>query len=290
MYVWYTMHGGIQEEEKLHEKDPLKKHVSLQTKVAKFKSRTRKLAIFCMQEDDEWQIGTAYNRQNRLSKLAITNKHACIRGVPKMSVKEAEAVTEAIIAMRGAHRKLQKEALKEGILELPKKPFAYKGTSDTWMTVAKGYEDWTLCPNVQVEPKMKILEHIYCPKCGSAKRTEGLKLKVRSGFCNLPCKSCDSTTPAKAWECGCAMKWQKCPEHEHVFILRQRTRLYTKHFGWRGKRPTEHGSEQPMPKRRRTINPDSALPDASVQTRCVNLPRGSILVLRFPHLVQRPNA
>ena len=32
MYAWYTMHGGVQEEEKLIGEDPLKRHVLLQTK------------------------------------------------------------------------------------------------------------------------------------------------------------------------------------------------------------------------------------------------------------------
>ena len=204
LYTWYTMHGGVQEEEKLIREDPLKRHVSLQTKVAKFKARTRKIATFCMDTKDEWHVGTAYNRQNRLSKLAITNKHACIRGVPKVNAEEAEAITEAILAMRGAHRKKQKEALKEGHLEIQKRSFAYKGTSDIWMGVAKGYDDWTTSQDEQVDPVTRPLKCIHCPACGAGKSTEGLKLKIKIGFCNLTCKLCEEVTSTKEWTCECS--------------------------------------------------------------------------------------
>ena len=76
---------------------------------------------------------TSYARGNRLSGLAISNKHAGVEGMPIITKHDAELITKAILAMRGINQKKHKEAHDQGILKVMQRPMAYKGNSHSWL-------------------------------------------------------------------------------------------------------------------------------------------------------------
>ena len=57
---------------------------------------------------------TSYARDNRLADLAITNKHACVQGMPKINSTEAEEITKAILEMRGFKGNKQTDDFQKG--------------------------------------------------------------------------------------------------------------------------------------------------------------------------------
>ena len=67
---------------------------------------------------------------NRLAPLAIKNKQATIKGMPKVPEEEAKAIARATLRLKGivAVKKLKKH--KEGNLRLMPRPLKYKSTTE----------------------------------------------------------------------------------------------------------------------------------------------------------------
>ena len=115
LYIMSIFHGG-----KL-EANPMSKTIPLQTAITFFK-RTRMVALHCVAKQDEWHCQTCQARSNRLEELAISNRHAAIRGMPKMIEQDAKRVTAAILAMRGVNQRKQKLIHQDGNLRLHRRP------------------------------------------------------------------------------------------------------------------------------------------------------------------------
>ena len=80
---------------------PMAKTLSLQTAIKQFKRRTRKVAMRCTQKEEDWHLQTCEGRRNRMEELAISNKHAGVRGIPQLDEEQSKTVTSAVFAMRG---------------------------------------------------------------------------------------------------------------------------------------------------------------------------------------------
>ena len=64
------------------------KKTNIKNKLAEFKKCLRKVCAECIVEDQEWILATSYSRANRLAAAGVTNKHAGVKGLPKMSKEE----------------------------------------------------------------------------------------------------------------------------------------------------------------------------------------------------------
>ena len=97
-----------------------------------FKATVRWIASHCVSKDDEWRLQTSYIRQNRLIGLGITNKHAAIRGLPKLSDEQAKAIAKNILKTKGLLKKQkdQDDWIKNKLFAIPK-PFYPKGSLQT---------------------------------------------------------------------------------------------------------------------------------------------------------------
>ena len=81
-----------------------------------------------------------------MEQLAIANRRAARKGMPKLSQEDARRVTAAILAMRGVNQRKQKQIHQEGNLKLHRRTLAYKGLSRAWLrnySMAKEADDWT---------------------------------------------------------------------------------------------------------------------------------------------------
>ena len=107
---------------------PLAPKSFLQSDIANFKRKVRKINLHCVQDPDDWHLKTCHGRANRLKQLAISNKHAGVQGMPEITDKEADAIMRSILAMRGgsSETKKGKAALAKGELWLKLKPFIYE--------------------------------------------------------------------------------------------------------------------------------------------------------------------
>ena len=103
LYILSILHGGMDQNN--HASMSLTKTISRQTAIKKFKKRARRVALHCMKKKEEWNIHTCDARKNRLETIAISNKHAAIKGMPKLSDQDARKVNSAILAMRGVNHK-----------------------------------------------------------------------------------------------------------------------------------------------------------------------------------------
>ena len=109
-----------------------------------------------MKKKEEWNIHTCDARKNRFETIAISNRHAAIKGMPKLSDQDARKVNSAILAMRGVNQK-NKQAHQEGKLKLHRRPLAYKGLSRAWLrnfVNIKEEDDWTKAPLIEDKPQM----------------------------------------------------------------------------------------------------------------------------------------
>ena len=127
------MHGGCEQIRERQKTQPHEKAETLQTAIAGFKKRVRKITKQCTREEDELYTNVSYARINRLQGLAITNKHAAIVGTPIIDEKDARTIVKAILAMRGVNQKKHKMLHEEGHLKLIPRPMAYKGTAHAWL-------------------------------------------------------------------------------------------------------------------------------------------------------------
>ena len=109
-YIWYRMHSPRVEIDPLATTKPLLNDITI------FKSQVRKVATYCIKEEQEWVLSTCYGRGNRLKNAAIGNKHAAIQGMPEIPKDEAEHILKAILEMKGAQTKKHKLAHEEGRL------------------------------------------------------------------------------------------------------------------------------------------------------------------------------
>ena len=115
LYIWYFIHKGPEEDMLLEPKDILQKEM------AKFKQAIRAITSNTVDQDEEWQLQTCYARKNRLSGIAISNKHAAIQGIPYINEEDAKKITAALLAMKGASKKKHREAHQADNLKLQKK-------------------------------------------------------------------------------------------------------------------------------------------------------------------------
>ena len=210
-------------------------------------------------------------------------------------------MTKALLAMRGVNQKIRKKLHDEGSLKLLAKPFAYKGTSHSWMRNLKRPEDaenWTLEPALPYGPqqKRKPLTVITCPvpECRHPQATTSHKLQVKVGFCQLKCQACRSTNSTKHWKCPCGHQWHKCAVHVqqkllHIFLGSQVVHFAPKRRGIRF--CTVRGIEQPKPKSRKYADHNDPFCIAIMnsvspvrQTNC--LKPGTKLATQSPHLVK----
>ena len=116
LYMWYAMHA--ENPGKIKGKQLLAPKATLQRQIAKVKVAIRKVMVFCIDMEDECIFKTCRSRQHRLNGLAISNKHACIQGMPVITNEDAEAITEEILQLKGVISKKQKEAHHKGILKI----------------------------------------------------------------------------------------------------------------------------------------------------------------------------
>ena len=65
----------------------------------------RRIAADCVDEDQEWILSTCYSRINRLSMAGVANKHAGIKGMPRLSMKEREVIMEVIMELKANARR-----------------------------------------------------------------------------------------------------------------------------------------------------------------------------------------
>ena len=96
LYILYFIHKGPEKDLLLEPKDISQKEM------AKFKQVVRTITCNTVDQDQEWQLQTRYARENRLSGVAISNKHAAIQGLPYMNEEDAKKITAALLAMKGA--------------------------------------------------------------------------------------------------------------------------------------------------------------------------------------------
>ena len=101
LYVLFAIHGGCEQVRENQRVKPHLKAETLQTAIAGFKRRVRKIAKQCTKEEDEVYTSVSHARANMLQSLAITNKHAAIKGTPIIKEEDAKVIVKAILAMRG---------------------------------------------------------------------------------------------------------------------------------------------------------------------------------------------
>ena len=212
LYIYYAIHGGCKEIIEARKEKPLSKAMTLQTAIATFKARTRKIAKHCTEREEEVHTKVSYTRGNRLQKLAISNKHAGINGTPIISKIDAELITKAMLAMRGINQKQHKAEHDTGELKLMPRPMAYKGMAHAWLrNLGKldEYDDWTAKPMKPDTPEIqqKELKVVKCPSCNEAQSTKDHKLQGLAGHSQLKCQACQEVTSTYDWLCACEIQW-----------------------------------------------------------------------------------
>ena len=136
----FAIHGGCEQIREKQKTQPHLKAETLQTAIAGFKRRVRKITKQCTKEEDEVYTSVSYARTNRLQDLAITNKHAAVKGTPIIEEKDTRVIVKAILAMRGVNQKKHHLLHEEGHLKLIPRPMAYKGTAHAWLRNLGGVE------------------------------------------------------------------------------------------------------------------------------------------------------
>ena len=300
-----AIHGGCHHIRKKQRCEPLAKVETLQTAIAKFKARIRKVARRCTKEEDEMYSKVSYARENRLQSIAISNKHAGIVGMPIIKQEEAELIMKAILAMRGINQKKHKIQHEEGALELLPRPMAYKGTAHAWLRnlgKMEEYEDWTgkaRNPEEQ-QHEQEELKDILCPQCMRKQCTKQHTLNGKAGFSQIKCQTCEEVSTAGMWRCMCGIRWYKCGKHVPKTYLplpllhfpSMQSNSYSEHStrisklpgkGTKSKR-LDHGVDMPMPKRKRLAG---TFFERTLQVETDKfLFLGSTLAQRFPRSVK----
>ena len=71
LYILYARHGGILDEAKLDKGNPLRKNDQLRSQLAEFKSLSRKIGKYAVDEKKDWQLQIEYNWMPRLRNFAV---------------------------------------------------------------------------------------------------------------------------------------------------------------------------------------------------------------------------
>ena len=249
--------------------------------------------MHCTKKEDEWHLHTCEARSNRMEELAISNKHAGIKGMPRLEEEEARKVTAAVLAMRGVNQRKQKQVHQEGNLKLHRRPLAYKGLSRAWLrnlNKARQEDDWTLKPKFIDKPAVSRipLKQIGCPECGFRHDTARNRLRAKIGFGQLTCKRCRHTTKSSTWSCCCEVEWHKCELRVHASII-SKMNLRDK-CSKRGRQLSVMGSNEPLPKRSREEGNAIAISVSAPSNICMELKPGTtmhrLFANKFPSLVK----
>ena len=173
LYIWYRTHKA-DEDSKI-----LKPKVSLQSQIANFKKHVRNLKKKCLSQGDEWQLSTCYGRCNRLKQAGIANKHAAVKGLPRIPVEDAAKIMQTIQCMRGSvGTKRNKDAFQKGLLKSKVNSFSYKRLECDWFQRPQGKEDWATSPTHPIDrQKDEKLETLNCPACYHHVNIEKLGIK-----------------------------------------------------------------------------------------------------------------
>ena len=112
LYIFYAWHGGNEDGAGLDKASPLIKTEQLRSQRAEFKKAVKKIRRCSVEEEeeDEWHLQTEYNNMPRLRNLAVEGRQPAMRGMPEIVEGDAESITKAILAMRGADKKKHKQA------------------------------------------------------------------------------------------------------------------------------------------------------------------------------------
>ena len=175
--------------------------------------RLKSVVTFCCEVEDESLSKTCASRQNRMADLAISIKHACIKGMPEIDENDAKMIAKAVLGLKGVNSKAQQEAQKAGRLRMQAKKFSYRITADP-RTFMEQQEIWTCKPTVydnKLEAKWLTLVDVFCPSCTTGFAVKSFEMRNRLGhFSKLFCKSCQCKTPSSLWCCKCGERWTKC--------------------------------------------------------------------------------
>ena len=81
LFILFNRRGGRMQEEA----DTLRNKNMLQKDMAEFKRHARDVFCHTCPPEHEWRIKPSYTRVNRLRDLTISNKHASIKGIPRIN-------------------------------------------------------------------------------------------------------------------------------------------------------------------------------------------------------------
>ena len=244
----------------------------------------------CVKEEDDEYLDTSYGRANRLRPLAVTNKHAMLRGVPYLEEEEARTITRAILAMKGIHQRKHRAAYEEGILRLLPKPLSYQGSTHAWTRNLNfnNLETWTRGDH---EEAVQHIQKLYLkvaesPCCKKMQDVSKLKLKTGDTFSQLSCTTCGEVSSTMKWRCPCSLPWYKCAMHVQLNLRHESS------HGAKGRHKNKacnRGVDEPMPKVRRVGNAVGDMTADPASFRFIPLQPGlcPLLSNRFPHQTRR---
>ena len=278
LFVWYKLHHIEKPTTFFAPKD------TLQKQMADFKRLTRNVKQYCLSPEDEWHLQTCYGRSNRLRDAGIDNKHAAIRGFPKVPEKDADRIMEHIQRLRGSlNSKKNREKFQKGNMTTKPKSFSYKRVYQHVDQKEFPKDDWTGKPMHPISMTMEEpLTTLCCPTCHADFPIAKLNVKQGSHFSNLKCKICAEVQTSRLWTCECEMPWIKC--RRHVLMKDRAKRTFTPRIVRHLSR--DHGHDQPLPKRAAIDVGNSPIHLQSEPGRPIRLTPGSKLAVRFPHLVK----
>ena len=106
LFLLYHRHGGNLNDDK----DVLGNKNTLQKDVAAFKKLSLNVFNMTCPPEDERIMKPSYARRNRLRSIAVSNKHASIKGMPVITDEENSQIVKRLLSMRGLRSPKQKKA------------------------------------------------------------------------------------------------------------------------------------------------------------------------------------
>ena len=130
------------------------------------------------------------------------------------------------------------------------------------------------------------LRHMSCPGCSNRIEVSKLKLVKGAQFSNLTCNACHEMYNSKFWRCDCNQLWHKCCVHVKGYDENKQVPKYKQS---RRKKFVFKGIDKPLPNLRLRCSEGHAVEIGSSHRDYyrINLPQGSRLALRFPHLAKK---